>query len=781
MSELFLLAIILFCFILAGFAPLIYKINKDHNHWLYSFATLGVFVFFLTLAPQVWNGETFFQRLIWIDSLNIHLSFWLDGLGLFFSLLILFIGALVFFYSGSYFTKESSFGRFNLLLLSFVASMLGLVLSADLITTFVFWELTTLTSFLLIGFNYSQGAARKAAKKALLITGGSGLCLLAGFILLIQATGSANYSEIFRQRELILSHPQFETLLILILIGAFAKSAQFPFHFWLPSAMAAPAPVSAYLHSATMVKAGIFLLARLTPVFGGTELWTQSLVITGGITMSLAVVMCLVHKDLKLILAYLTVLVLGLLTLLLGISGEIAIQAALLYIVVHALYKAALFLNVGIIDHLTGTRDVDQLRGLSKVLKYPALSILVAVFSMIGLIPFLGFIGKEMVLKALADSSEYGAWFLTLIMIGVTAVAGVILKPLLGKNSTPVSHPASFSFWMPPALLAGLGLVFGFYPTFLNTLIQSASSAVSGSVVNTDIYLWHGLNKEFGFSLLSVLLGIVLYFNLSRIYSPLNRLQKFSNYLGPQIIYETGLRGLNHIASFITYKSQNGSLRFYLWSIALSFIIILSLSLNIFSTPIASLALPNIWYPPDHYEWLAIVLTTVGAIVASISRSVIAVFVGLGTSGYGIVLTFMFYGMPDLALTQFLVEIFTVIMIALVFVTFPSGINRSRKVFSWGDAVLASTFGLVIVIAIFQVLAEPAEFPAADFYKQQSYLQAHGRNVVNTILVDFRSLDTLGEAAVILLAATGVISLYKLNPKAKKPLTRSSDEKSHHS
>ncbi|MFB3140368.1 MAG: proton-conducting transporter membrane subunit, partial [Candidatus Acidiferrales bacterium] len=384
-------------FVMALAAPWLHRIARSTSGWVLALFPLALTVYFAGQAGRVAAGEVLAVSIDWVPSLGIALSFYLDGLSLLFALLISGIGALVVVYAGGYLAGHAHLGRFYAFLLMFLASMLGLVLANNVITLFVFWELTSVSSYLLIGFEHEREAARQAALQALLVTGLGGLALLAGLLLLGQAGGSMELSELLTRGEAIQAHPFYAPILLLILAGAFTKSAQFPFHFWLPSAMEAPTPVSAYLHSATMVKAGIYLLARFNPVLGGTELWFYIVTAAGAATMLVGAYLAFQQSDLKRILAYSTMSALGMMVLLLGLGTELAVKAAIVSILVHALYKGALFLVAGAVEHETGTRDVDRLGGLRRAMPITAAAAALAALSMAGLPPLFGFIGKEMV------------------------------------------------------------------------------------------------------------------------------------------------------------------------------------------------------------------------------------------------------------------------------------------------------------------------------------------------------------------------------------------------
>jgi multicomponent Na+:H+ antiporter subunit A len=391
--------------VLAGFAlsilvPLVHRLIPRISGLLFSLLPAVLFVYFLSLLPRVVAGEGLWVTYNWISAMDIQLSFFLDGLSLFFVLLISGFGFFIFLYAGSYLKGHRYFDRFFIYLFLFMSSMLGLALSGNLISMFVFWELTSLSSYMLIGFYNENETSRKNALQAMLVTVFGGLAMMAGIILTGMIAGSYHFSELLNSSEVLKEHPWYLAALILLLLGAFTKSAQFPFHFWLPNAMAAPAPVSAYLHSTTMVKAGIYLLARISPIFGGTPEWHFILTSIGGITMFTGALLAIQYTDLKKILAYTTISALGVMVFLIGIGTTLAIQAAMVFLLAHALYKGTLFLVTGNIDHETGTRDVSELSGLAKKLPYTAYAAVLAAMSMAGVMPFFGFIAKEILYEA---------------------------------------------------------------------------------------------------------------------------------------------------------------------------------------------------------------------------------------------------------------------------------------------------------------------------------------------------------------------------------------------
>ena len=469
-----MLTVLFVSFAVALAAPLVHRALGDRAGWALALLPAGLFAFFAGQVGRVTTDGAVLESTPWVPSFGVDVTLYLDGLSLLFALLITGLGTLVVVYAGGYLKGDRDLGRFYLALLLFMSAMLGLVLSSNLIALFVFWELTSFSSYLLIGYKHDYPESRRSALQALLVTGGGGLALLAGFVLLgIIGGGTFELRELMADPEAVRAHALYPAAFALVALGALTKSAQFPFHFWLPNAMAAPTPVSAYLHSATMVKAGIYLLMRLDALLGGTALWTFTLSTVGVITMLLGAVWALRQTDLKKTLAYSTVTALGTLTLLVGLSFEASIQAAVVFLLVHALYKGALFMIAGSVDHETGTRDVLTLGGLRKAMPFTFGAAALAGLSMAGVPPLFGFVGKELAYKAklgfegadiLLPGAAVLANALTLAAAGI-----VVLRPFFGAlGQTPRdAHEAPPSMWIGPAVLAAVGLVFGLLPTLL--------------------------------------------------------------------------------------------------------------------------------------------------------------------------------------------------------------------------------------------------------------------------------------------------------------------------
>ncbi|MEM9437658.1 MAG: proton-conducting transporter membrane subunit, partial [Pseudomonadota bacterium] len=479
----------------------------------------GLFAWFTTLTPTIAAGETVRYVWEWVPSLNIALSFYVDGLSLTFSLLISGIGALVLLYANTYLSGYLHFRRFMIFLTSFMLAMLGLVLADNLIALFVFWELTTITSYLLIGFGHETTNGRRSALQALFVTGAGALALLAGLILMGFAAGSFEISEILAD-DALREHAMYLPILILVLLGAFTKSAQFPFHFWLPNAMAAPTPVSAFLHSATMVKAGVYLMARLYPGLSGTEVWIWTLTIFGGFTAVFASVLALRQTDLKQTLAYTTLMALGTLTLILGQSGGYAMTAFVTFLITHSLYKASLFLMIGCVDYGTGTREAGILGGLAKAMPITATAAALAAISMAGLPPFVGFIAKELAYTAALEVPS-NVILVAAAMFAANAlmfaVAGIVaFKPFWRPAEMETPREPKEARWpmlLGPLLLAALGLLFGLMPGLIQeTLVNPTVAGFMGEAADPKtLKLWAGVNVPLFLSLATFAVGFLLY------------------------------------------------------------------------------------------------------------------------------------------------------------------------------------------------------------------------------------------------------------------------------
>lgn len=746
------------------------KLLKNKASILLSLLPVSLFVYFLSQIPNISAGEVIYQNYSWIPSFGVNLSFQLDGLSLLFSLMITGIGSLVFIYTSSYLKGHEYLDRFYGYLSLFMAAMLGLVLSDNLISLFVFWELTSISSFYLIGFNNTSEASRKSALTALGITGIGGLFLLAGALLLGSIADTYSITEMLANRDIIHQHELYLWAVIFIFGAAFTKSAQFPFHFWLPGAMKAPTPVSTYLHSATMVKAGVYLLLRFSPTLGNTEFWNTSLIVVGGITMVYSAFHLIFRTDLKGILAYSTISALGILVFLIGLGTQEALIAALVFIVVHALYKASLFLITGIIDHETGTRDITKLAGLRKVLMPVAIAGFIAAVISGGIPPSIGFVGKDLIYEATLAMPNNALW-LTIIAISTNVLlfyAGFVVgvKPFMGKlpKSFEKIHLPSPLMWAPPLLMVGAGMVFGLFPSLTETAF--IDNAIAQLVIKEEAFhlkLWHGFNTVLGLSAITMFVGIVLYFVLK----PSHRLENAINKLevaSPQSIMLFFTNGFQDFSKLWTNTFQNGYLRHYVATIvgflvvALGFIIFSNFNLSLDLSTFSRLTI---------YE-IAILLMMLGAVLFTVfTNSRLAAVASMGVVGFAFCLLFLFYSAPDLAMTQFSVDTLTVILFVLVLYKLPKYLPLSKNVLRLEHGFLSIAFGSLISVLVLKVLQEEKSTEISSFYAENSYLLAKGKNVVNVILVDFRGIDTLVEISVLIVAALGVFSLLKLRIRTR--------------
>ncbi len=756
--------------VLSGFggaiaAPWLQRLAPRHAGWITALLPFALMIYFISLIPAVAGGEALRFSYSWVPSLGVDLSFRIDGLSLLFALLITGIGTLVLIYAGGYLANDPMLGRMLTLLLIFMAAMLGIVTSDNLISLFIFWELTTISSYLLIGYKHEYEKARKAALQSLLVTGIGGLALLAGLVLLGQVAGTLEISEMLTRGDVVRAHPLYGGILALVLFGAFTKSAQFPFHFWLPGAMEAPTPVSSYLHSATMVKAGVFLLARLNPVLGGVEAWQLSLIGFGGATMVVGALLAVQQTDLKRILAYTTVSALGTLVMLIGIGTDDAIKAAMVFTLSHALYKGALFQVAGAVEHEAGTRDIASLGGLRTVMPISAAACMLAALSMAGLPPMFGFIAKEIQYKASLEAPILIGVALLTNILTVTAAGLASLRVFLGQpvSAPKQAHEAPLSMWLGPLALALGGLGTGLFSIQMgNLLLGPATGSVLGKTKEIELLLWAGVEGKAGqalaLSAVTLVVGIVLY----RASSIFGRLAAATAPLAPwgaEGWYHRAVNGMLALATWQTRVLQNGYLRFY---IGLIIVTVLTLTTLMLVVNRITLFIPPDWADVRIYE-LAVALIILAATMFVLrTTSRLAAVVGLGFVGYGVGLTFLLFSGPDLAITQFAVETLFAILFVLVIYRLPRFGNLSPPGTRVRSAILAIAGGLMMTVLTLAALETPTQRGVSEYLAENSVPQGFGRNVVNVILVDFRALDTMGEIVVLGLAAIGIFALLKL-------------------
>jgi multicomponent K+:H+ antiporter subunit A len=748
--------------------------------WLVSAAMFALFVWLLLRIPQVAEQGSLAFSLPWMPQIGLALSLYVDGLALLFALVITGIGTAVFLYAGYYFEGTKQFARFSALLLAFTGSMLALVLAGNLLTLFIAWELTSIVSFLLISFKHGDAAARAGASQALMVTGGGGLALLVGLLLMGSALGSMEFAELLASGDLLSQHPWYAAIAVLVMLGCFSKSAQFPLHFWLPNAMAAPTPASAFLHSATMVKAGIYLLARFYPVLGDTPLWSAALPAFGLATMLLAAAFALLQRDLKGILAFTTISQLGALTALIGLPGAAGIAPATVGIVAHALYKAALFLVAGSVDHVTGTRNIDELSGLRRQMPGFAVVAAVAALSMAGVPPMLGFVAKETLLEAMLEQPL--ALVAVVLSAGLTATVAlrfvwdVFMGPQRGDlpkeehADHDVHHPygddaydASPYHEIPrgmvvgPGVLALLSLVAGIG---VAPLITPLVAAAIGRPASLYLFPPGGLNLALGLSLAALVAGTA-FFAVRRAWL------RWNVPLTPSgaLVYDGVVRAVEALGDLLL-RTQAGKIRFYLMMIFIAVIVLLS--------PVIPSLLPEVAQPPFIIEGAAdilkafLLLLVLGTTLASIIfKQHLLAALSLGIAGYAVGGLFLLEPAPDVALVQFVVETLATVLIIMILAR-TSEQERERVLQRvWGgtrtglarDILISVTIGgAVAIFALAAVAARPTPDAIASWYLENA--PAVGVNtVVAGILTDFRGTDTLIEISVFGMAALGVLTL----------------------
>ena len=683
-----------------------------------------------------------------------------------FALLITGIGALIVIYAGSYLAGHVHLGRFQAFLFLFLGSMLGLVLSDSFLMLFFFWELTSVTSFLLIGFDHAERRARRAAVQALVITGGGGRFLLAGLLVLWNVSGVTTFSLAGMLGEDIRRSPWYMVILFLVLVGAFTKSAQFPFHIWLPNAMEAPTPVSAYLHSATMVKAGVYLLMRLSPILGNTPVWETVLPIFGGFTLIFGSIVGLRQTDLKQMLAYSTIASLGLLVMLTGFGSKHAVPAAVLYLVAHALFKGALFMVAGAVDHGTGTRDVTLLSGLRKTMPFTCGAALLAAMSMAGLPPMFGFLAKEEIYAALIGGNPR-AWFFTIVgltgnifMFAIAYAVGV--KPFLGSQSRLASkaHESPVGLWSGPMILSVLGLALALLASQFHVYVSNPMVfAISGK--NTHVQA--SLVPHWGLPLLlsgvTILLGLVLSLNL-------NPARRILSHVESELDWNMD-RGFDGAITWLVLASakiirqfQTGRLKAYVTTL------LFAISLAIFAPMVAHSewpAFPDFSLRPTYVEILIFAVAVAGLLSVLLTRNRLVAIVSLGIQGFAVAVIFLLFAAPDLAYTQFMVETLSVVILTLIMTRLDLAVSDHRHmVMRILDGLLATIAATGIVLVLLRATQAPMNTALTDFFSTFSKTLAHGANVVNVIIVDFRGTDTLGEIAVVMTAAVAILAMVRL-------------------
>lgn len=706
---------------------------------------------------------------------GMEFTFRIDGLSLIFGLMISGIGTLILLYASFYMKKYQRKGHFFTYLMVFMGAMLGMVLTDNLMVLFMFWELTSVASFFLIGFDHHLEKPRQSALQALLITGFGGLCLLFATILIGQITGTYRISELLDSSIHLGNHPHYYLMLALVLVAAITKSAQFPFHFWLPGAMNAPTPVSAYLHSATMVNAGIFLLLRLHPIMGGTFIWRYVLILLGGITMFIGAFLALGERDLKRILAFTTISALGTMTLLIGIDTSQSLKAALLFFIIHGLYKGGLFMIAGIIEKSTGSRDIYNLGGLFRPLPLTAIATFLAVISMAGLPPMLGFIGKELIYEAKLQLQGLN-WILiplgvgaNIFMVGISIIVFFELFIKRRRASTPAinyrEHDFPWSFLLGPLVLAMSGLLLGIAPRILEIPMTNGLYYIQSRMVRVDLGLWHGFNDVLVLSIFTILSGILVFLLRHPITRWASKISKWLNIYHLPSLFTNLINKYLKTASKNTDRLQHGYHRYYLMTFFLVTVALASIHLfDVSDFTHAGFSAS----PIRLHIILLLIVASLAVIFAVYTNSRLSAILSMGIVGYGIGLLYLYYGAVDLAITQFLAETILLVLFVMVIYYLPDFAVLSSKASRIRDGVISLVVGVFVTLIVLKANFINIEVPVSDFFSANALTKAHGRNIVNVILVDFRALDTLGEITVLTLAAAGVYSLFRFQIKNLK-------------
>jgi multicomponent Na+:H+ antiporter subunit A len=698
----------------------------------------------------------------WIPSLGVELGFRIDGLALQLIALITGIGSLVFVYAAGYMAGDPKRRRLFVLLSAFMVAMLGCVTSSNLLVLFVFWELTSVTSFLLVGYKHEYEDSRASAQQALMITGAGGLVLLVGVILLGEIAGTYSISTLNDTAATWRHHPRVPAALACLFVGAFTKSAQFPFHFWLPNAMAAPTPVSAYLHSATMVKLGIYLLARLHPAFSELPIWQVPLLVVGGFTSAWAMVLAVRERDLKRILAWSTVSALGTLVMLIGLPGEGAATASAAFLLAHALYKAPLFFVAGNVDLAAGTRDIDKLPALGRRMPWTAGAALLAAASMSGLPLSFGFVAKDIIklAKAQAEVFTLVAWSGVFVGAASIAAAGVAAVRVFWHRSVrdvpEEIREVSWAMRLPPMIVGSVGIAFGLAPWLAEPLIAASAaamhpiSAAAAIDVRPEAPGWTAV-------VVTLVLGLGMFLLWDRLHAALHR------YVMPEWLtaarwYETFVAAIPVVVGASTRRLQHGRTSGYAFVTLAFFLFGLAWALP----KLADAAWPA-WEPPSLAVAGACVALVVAAVAVCVVRDAFVLLLAGGLAGIAGAIVFVFSGAPDVAFTQLAVEVAFVVVIAAILLRVRRLGPRPRSVARqavWARAIVAIGMGTMVAVFLLLSVAGPFDPTLPQFFAERSVPEAHGRNVVNVILVDFRAVDTLGEISVLVVTFLATLPLF---------------------
>jgi len=719
---------------------------------------LGAFTaWWLTTGPPTWQVSV-----PWVPSLGIDLALRLDGLSLLMLALIGGMGLAVYVYGSAYMAGVAGRSRLFALLTAFMLAMAGAVTADNLVVLFVFWELTSVTSFLLVGFKHDYEPNRRSAQQALLITAGGGLVLLAGILLLGSIGGTYSIQALIERVPQQPAHPLLPAALACIFVGAFTKSAQWPFHFWLPNAMAAPTPVSAYLHSATMVKLGVYLLARLNPAFELHFMWEATLVTIGAVTALWAMVLALRERDLKRILAWSTVSSLGTLVLLIGLPGPGAAEATAAFLLAHALYKAPLFFVAGNVDHCTGTRSIDRLAGMARAMPWTAAIALLAGLSMAGVPLSLGFLAKDLISIAKTEglAFEWVSWATMVagaVSVAVASVAAVRVFWHRGGASLPAEiHEASPGMIVPPLAVAALGIAFGMVPSLALPLIHDAARAMLPEATRDLVGVAGGSATGTGGTLLVFVTGLLIFLAWDRLHVWMEILRWFDRF-GLAAFYARSMKRIPLAARTVTVRLQHGHLPGYLALVVGTLIVAIGGAMIAGSGP----SWPA-WSAPVAGVVGATILILGTSIAACLLRDPFVMLLVTGLAGIGSAVLGLFLGAPDVAFTQFAVEVAFVVVVAAVLLRVRACSPPTAVVeHAGGRALAALAMGTLVAILVLTAASEPLDSALPRYFGERALPEAFGRNVVNVIIVDFRALDTLGEIAVVAFTLVAVLPLLR--------------------
>jgi multicomponent K+:H+ antiporter subunit A len=755
-------------------------ISNTSLAWLVAIGPLAAFLWIAFQVGQVFDGGRVVQVFQWMPSLGIRSVLYLDGLSALFGLLVTGIGTLVVIYTGYYLKEDHGAWIFQAYMMLFMTSMLGLVLAGDVITLFVFWEGTSITSFLLIGYKKKEAEARRSAFKALFITGGGGIALLAGLLIVSAVSGSFEFADILASGDLLRASPLYQAMLGLIVIGSFTKSAQAPFHVWLPDAMSAPTPASAYLHSATMVKAGIYIMARMNPALGLTDTWFWMLSLAGMATMLIGAYLGLKQNDLKALLAYSTVSQLGALMMLIGQDSEIAFKALVVGLLAHALYKSALFMIAGIVDHETGTRDLRRLGGIRRAMPVTFLVAAIAALSMGGLPPLFGFLAKE---TLLATTTHPGVpAIIEIIFPAAVVISGAMILVQAGtllvdtflgpqRDSSIHAHEAPLGMLLAPILPATISLALGILPEprALAALLAAGAQAALGEPVSVSLALWTGINVPLLLSMVAIMLGASIFAFRVRVRALIMR---SANGLTFNILYQGTLRLIDQAAYLVT-RVQNGKLRLYLATmlIGLGGLIVVFAALPPFTAP------PAIQLTADIFTAELVLLRLFGLLLVVISAAASVILqrdlpaiLALGVSGLAVALLMVLEPAPDVALVQVVVDILLTIILVLLLTRLPRPQRQRAAEFTFQqtrpgllrDGLIAVSSAFVMTILVYSMLvSRPRESLLTPYFESNAQVLAGATDIVGAIIISFRAFDTLIEVAVFGMGGIGVYTLLR--------------------